>query len=137
MGTYKLGERSQCPGLTFHLSISHPPTPPQESESCLSWLSPSFGTWKRVMKPASQVLPAQKAPLSSHSPPETQAPILPSPTLSSPKALVLSPSLFQMWQHLAKAEAKLHTPDSGGRRELSESEYTDVLDRSCSQTWKE
>ncbi|KAF6281048.1 marginal zone B and B1 cell specific protein [Rhinolophus ferrumequinum] len=44
---------------------------------------------------------------------------------------------YQMWQHLAKAEAKLHTPDSGGRRELSESEYTDVLDRSCSQTWQD
>lgn len=89
------------------------------------------------MKPASQVLPAQKAPLSPHSPLETQAPILPSPTPSRPKALALSPSLFQMWQHLAKAEAKLHTPDSGGHRELSESEYTDVLDRSCSQTWQD
>lgn len=89
------------------------------------------------MKPASQVLSAQKAPLSPHSPQETQASILPSPTLSSPKALAFSPSLFQMWKHLAKAEAQLHTPDSGGRQELSESVYTDVLDRSCSQTWQE
>ncbi|KAM5214141.1 marginal zone B- and B1-cell-specific protein [Hipposideros larvatus] len=44
---------------------------------------------------------------------------------------------YQMWKHLAKAEAKLHTPDSGGRQELSESVYTDVLDRSCSQTWQD
>ncbi|EHB02332.1 Proapoptotic caspase adapter protein [Heterocephalus glaber] len=44
---------------------------------------------------------------------------------------------YQMWQHLAKAEAKLHTPDSRGRQELSESEYTDVLDRSCSQNWQD
>ncbi|XP_007937161.2 marginal zone B- and B1-cell-specific protein [Orycteropus afer afer] len=43
---------------------------------------------------------------------------------------------YQMWQHLAEAEAKLHTPESGGRRELSESVYTDVLDRSCSQSWQ-
>ncbi|XP_006866197.1 PREDICTED: marginal zone B- and B1-cell-specific protein [Chrysochloris asiatica] len=43
---------------------------------------------------------------------------------------------YQMWQHLAEAEAKLHTPESGGRRELSESMYTDVLDRSCSQSWQ-
>lgn len=42
-----------------------------------------------------------------------------------------------MWQYLAKAEAKLHTLDSGERRQLSESSYTDVLDRSCSQTWKD
>ncbi|EFB21030.1 hypothetical protein PANDA_000391, partial [Ailuropoda melanoleuca] len=45
--------------------------------------------------------------------------------------------VYQMWQHLAKAEAKLHTPDSGGRRrELSESVYTDVLDQSCTHTWQ-
>ncbi|XP_037364238.1 marginal zone B- and B1-cell-specific protein [Talpa occidentalis] len=44
---------------------------------------------------------------------------------------------YQMWQHLAKAEAKLHTPDSGEWQELSESAYTDVLDRSCSQTWQD
>ncbi|XP_035569704.1 marginal zone B- and B1-cell-specific protein isoform X2 [Canis lupus baileyi] len=44
---------------------------------------------------------------------------------------------YQMWQHLAKAEAKLHTPDSGGRQwELSESVYIDVLDKSCSQSWQ-
>ncbi|XP_039108702.1 marginal zone B- and B1-cell-specific protein [Hyaena hyaena] len=43
---------------------------------------------------------------------------------------------YQMWQHLAKAEGKLHTRDSEGRQELSESVYTDVLDRSCSQTWE-
>ncbi|VFV21582.1 plasma cell-induced resident [Lynx pardinus] len=43
---------------------------------------------------------------------------------------------YQMWQHLAKAEAKLHTRDSGGQQELSESVYTDILDRSCSQTWQ-
>ncbi|XP_049714458.1 marginal zone B- and B1-cell-specific protein [Elephas maximus indicus] len=43
---------------------------------------------------------------------------------------------YQMWQHLAEAEAKLHTPESGRRRELSESVYTDVLDRSCSQSWQ-
>ncbi|XP_016059227.1 PREDICTED: marginal zone B- and B1-cell-specific protein [Miniopterus natalensis] len=42
---------------------------------------------------------------------------------------------YQMWQHLAKAEDKLHTP--GGRQELSESVYTDVLERSCSQTWQD
>lgn len=89
------------------------------------------------MKSASQVLPAQKPPLPPHSPPETQAPVLPSPLLRSLEALALSPSLFQMWQHLAKAEAKLHTPDSRGQQVLSELVYTDVLDRSCSQTWKE
>ncbi|XP_020023508.2 marginal zone B- and B1-cell-specific protein [Castor canadensis] len=44
---------------------------------------------------------------------------------------------YQMWQHLAKAEAKLHSPDSRGRQELSESVYTDVLDRSCSQSWQD
>ncbi|XP_029797411.1 marginal zone B- and B1-cell-specific protein [Suricata suricatta] len=43
---------------------------------------------------------------------------------------------YQMWQHLTKAEAKLHTRDPGGQQELSESVYTDVLDRSCSQTWE-
>uniref|UniRef100_A0A8C9JE67 Marginal zone B and B1 cell specific protein n=2 Tax=Panthera TaxID=9688 RepID=A0A8C9JE67_PANTA len=43
---------------------------------------------------------------------------------------------YQMWQHLAKAEAKLHTRDSGGQQELSESVYTDILDQSCSQTWQ-
>ncbi|KAM9695651.1 marginal zone B- and B1-cell-specific protein isoform 1-T1 [Trichechus inunguis] len=43
---------------------------------------------------------------------------------------------YQMWQHLSEAEAKLHTPESGRRRELSESGYTDVLDRSCSQSWQ-
>lgn len=69
--------------------------------------------------------------------PETQTPVVSSPTLSHPKALALSPSLFQMWQHLTKAEAKLHTPNSRGRQELSESVYTDILDRSCSQTWQE
>ncbi|XP_003266499.2 marginal zone B- and B1-cell-specific protein [Nomascus leucogenys] len=44
---------------------------------------------------------------------------------------------YQMWQNLAKAETKLHTPNSGGRRELSESVYTDVLDRSCSRNWQD
>ncbi|XP_005382130.1 PREDICTED: marginal zone B- and B1-cell-specific protein [Chinchilla lanigera] len=44
---------------------------------------------------------------------------------------------YQMWQHLAKAEAKLHTPDSRGRRALSESEYTEVLDLSCLQNWQD
>uniref|UniRef100_A0A8C9ABS7 Marginal zone B and B1 cell specific protein n=1 Tax=Prolemur simus TaxID=1328070 RepID=A0A8C9ABS7_PROSS len=44
---------------------------------------------------------------------------------------------YQMGQHLAKAEAKLHTSDSEGRRELSESLYTDVLDLSCSQQWQD
>ena len=91
------------------------------------------------MNPASQVLPAQKAPLP-RSFSETQAsvlpPITPPFTLSSSEALVLNPSLFQMWQHLTKAETKLHTLDSGGRGKLSESVYTDVLDRSCSQTWQ-
>ncbi|XP_004686580.1 PREDICTED: marginal zone B- and B1-cell-specific protein [Condylura cristata] len=43
---------------------------------------------------------------------------------------------YQMSQHLAKAEAKLHTPDSRERQELSESAYIDVLDQSCSQTWQ-
>ncbi|XP_023559171.1 marginal zone B- and B1-cell-specific protein isoform X1 [Octodon degus] len=50
-------------------------------------------------------------------------------------AQVLQP-VSQIWQHLAKAEAKLHASDSRGQQELSESEYTDVLDRSCSQNWK-
>ncbi|XP_048187613.1 LOW QUALITY PROTEIN: marginal zone B- and B1-cell-specific protein [Perognathus longimembris pacificus] len=44
---------------------------------------------------------------------------------------------YQMWQHLAKAEAKLHVPDSRGRLELTESVYTDVLDQSCSQGWQD
>uniref|UniRef100_A0A8D2CT82 Marginal zone B and B1 cell specific protein n=1 Tax=Sciurus vulgaris TaxID=55149 RepID=A0A8D2CT82_SCIVU len=44
---------------------------------------------------------------------------------------------YQMWHHLAKAEAKLHTPDSRGQQELSESVYTDILDRSCSQNWQD
>ncbi|EDL76271.1 similar to RIKEN cDNA 2010001M09, isoform CRA_b [Rattus norvegicus] len=43
---------------------------------------------------------------------------------------------YQMGQHLAKAEAKSHTPDSSGSQELSESTYTDVLDRTCSQNWQ-
>ncbi|XP_028384400.1 marginal zone B- and B1-cell-specific protein [Phyllostomus discolor] len=42
---------------------------------------------------------------------------------------------YQMEQHLAKAEAKLHT--HGGHQELSESAYTDVLDKSCSQAWQD
>ncbi|XP_006180402.1 marginal zone B- and B1-cell-specific protein [Camelus ferus] len=44
---------------------------------------------------------------------------------------------YQMSQHLTKAEAKLHTLDSGEHQELSESVYTDVLDQSCSQTWQD
>ncbi|KAF5913388.1 marginal zone B- and B1-cell-specific protein [Diceros bicornis minor] len=44
---------------------------------------------------------------------------------------------YQMQQHLAKAEAKLHTQDSRGQQVLSESVYTDVLDGSCSQTWQD
>ncbi|KAM4875173.1 marginal zone B- and B1-cell-specific protein [Thomomys bottae] len=44
---------------------------------------------------------------------------------------------YQMWQHLAKAEAKFHTPDSRERPELTESVYTDVLDQSCSQSWQD
>ncbi|XP_053422420.1 marginal zone B- and B1-cell-specific protein [Nycticebus coucang] len=44
---------------------------------------------------------------------------------------------YQMWQNLAKAEARLHTPDSKGRRKLSESVYTDILDLSCSQKWQD
>lgn len=91
----------------------------------------------REVDPVSQALPAQKTPLPPHSPPENQAPVCPSPPLSRPKAQALSPCLFQMWQHLAKAEAKLHPQDSGGRWELSESVYTDVLDQTCSQTWQE
>ncbi|KAL1773952.1 marginal zone B-and B1-cell-specific protein [Sigmodon hispidus] len=43
---------------------------------------------------------------------------------------------YQMGQHLAKAEAKSHPPDSSGSQELSESIYTDVLDRTCSQNWQ-
>ncbi|KAM7320118.1 hypothetical protein ACRRTK_020561 [Alexandromys fortis] len=43
---------------------------------------------------------------------------------------------YQMGQHLAKAEAKSHGPDSSGLQELSESVYTDVLDRTCSQNWQ-
>uniref|UniRef100_A0A8C3VQ92 Marginal zone B and B1 cell specific protein n=1 Tax=Catagonus wagneri TaxID=51154 RepID=A0A8C3VQ92_9CETA len=46
--------------------------------------------------------------------------------------------VYQMEQHLTKAEAKLHTPDSSeGHRKLSESVYTDVLDQSCSQDWQD
>lgn len=115
-------------------SVSHPPTPSQESGSCLSWSSPSFQDLGEDLRPASQVLPTPKSPLPPHSPPETQAPVL-SPTLSGPYALTLSSSLFQMGQHLAKAEAKLHT--HRGHQELSESVYTDVLDKSCSQAWQE
>ncbi|XP_004477877.1 marginal zone B- and B1-cell-specific protein [Dasypus novemcinctus] len=44
---------------------------------------------------------------------------------------------YQMWRHLSEAEAKLHTPVSGGQQELSESAYTDVLDQSCNQSWQE
>ncbi|KAL0607905.1 Marginal zone B- and B1-cell-specific protein [Plecturocebus cupreus] len=44
---------------------------------------------------------------------------------------------YQMWQNLAKAETKLHSPNSGGQRELSESVYLDVLDRSCSRNWQD
>ena len=71
-------------------------------------------------------------------PPRLRFLLSPAPpsTLNSSEALVLNPSLFQMWQHLTKAEAKLLPLDSGGRRELSESVYTDVLDQSCSQTWQ-
>lgn len=36
------GGGPQCPGLNFHLSVSHSPTPSQESGSCLSWSSPGF-----------------------------------------------------------------------------------------------
>ncbi|XP_075399243.1 marginal zone B- and B1-cell-specific protein [Tenrec ecaudatus] len=43
---------------------------------------------------------------------------------------------YQMWKHLSEAEAKLHSPESRGQRELSESVYTDILDRSCSQSWQ-
>lgn len=43
---------------------------------------------------------------------------------------------YQMGQHLAKAEAKSHGPGSSGLQELSESVYTDVLDRTCSQNWQ-
>uniref|UniRef100_A0A8D0NJR2 DUF3456 domain-containing protein n=1 Tax=Sus scrofa TaxID=9823 RepID=A0A8D0NJR2_PIG len=45
--------------------------------------------------------------------------------------------VYQMQQHLTKAEAKLHTLDSEGHHRLSESVYTDVLDQSCSQTWQD
>ncbi|XP_005065334.2 marginal zone B- and B1-cell-specific protein [Mesocricetus auratus] len=41
---------------------------------------------------------------------------------------------YQMGQHLEKAEAK--SPDSSDLQELSESIYTDVLDRTCSQKWQ-
>lgn len=59
------------------------------------------------------------------------------PTIDSrPKVLALSTSSFQMGQHLAKAEAKSHGPDSSGLQELRESVYTDVLDRTCSQNWQ-
>ncbi|XP_004696711.1 marginal zone B- and B1-cell-specific protein [Echinops telfairi] len=43
---------------------------------------------------------------------------------------------YQMWKHLAEADAKLHTSEPRGQRELSESVYTDVLDRTCSQSWQ-
>lgn len=119
-----------------------PPTShPKAADLASAGVVPAFWTWGRAVKPASQVLPAQKAPLPRSSS-ETQAslpapsPITPPFTLSSSEALVLNPSLFQMWQHLTKAEAKLHTLDSGGRGKLSESVYTDVLDQSCSQTWQ-
>ncbi|XP_004610046.2 marginal zone B- and B1-cell-specific protein [Sorex araneus] len=44
---------------------------------------------------------------------------------------------YQMWQHLANAEAKLQSSGARGRLELSESEYTDVLDRCCAQPWQD
>ncbi|KAM5298906.1 marginal zone B- and B1-cell-specific protein [Ctenodactylus gundi] len=44
---------------------------------------------------------------------------------------------YQMGQYLMKAEAKLHTAASRGQQDLSESEYIDVLDRSCSQNWQD
>lgn len=37
------GGETPVPKLTFHLSISHPPTPSQERGSCLGWPGPSFG----------------------------------------------------------------------------------------------
>ncbi|XP_060233427.1 marginal zone B- and B1-cell-specific protein [Meriones unguiculatus] len=43
---------------------------------------------------------------------------------------------YQMGQHLAKAEARSHAPDSSGLQELSESAYVDALDRTCSQNWQ-
>lgn len=133
VGRCALQEGPQCPG---QLSFAHLPT---SSQGCPASAGafPALWTWGRATKSASQVLPAQKVPLPRSSS-ETQAAAFPAPpsALSSSEALVLNPSLFQMWQHLIKAEAKLLPLDSGGHHELSESEYTDVLDQSCSQTWQ-
>lgn len=55
---------------------------------------------------------------------------------TTPKALALSSSSFQMGQHLAKAEAKFQAADSSGMQELRESEYVDALDQTCDQNWQ-
>lgn len=90
-----------------------------------------------MLQLASQVLPAQQR-LGHLSLPRDLGvcPFLLPTTDSRPKILALSTSSFQMGQHLAKAEAKSRGPDSSGLRELSESVYTDVLDRTCSQNWQ-
>ncbi|XP_035944766.1 marginal zone B- and B1-cell-specific protein [Halichoerus grypus] len=81
-----------------------------------------FGDWAPLTATAPQLDDEEK--YSAHMPAHLRC--------DSCRAVV-----YQMWQHLAKAEAKLHTPGSGGqRRELSESVYTDVLDQSCTQTWQ-
>ena len=114
-----------------------PPTHLIPRLSCLSWCVPSsldLGEGHEVSLTGAS---CSKVPLPRSSS-ETQAAAFPAPpsALSSSEALVLNPSLFQMWQHLTKAEAKLLPLDSGGRHELSESVYTDVLDQSCSQKWQ-
>ncbi|XP_068960321.1 marginal zone B- and B1-cell-specific protein [Petaurus breviceps papuanus] len=42
---------------------------------------------------------------------------------------------YQMWKHLTEMENKLNPRAKGAS--LSESDYTDVLEKSCSQSWKD
>ncbi|XP_072486575.1 marginal zone B- and B1-cell-specific protein [Notamacropus eugenii] len=42
---------------------------------------------------------------------------------------------YQMWKHLIETETK--QPSHRAKGALSESEYTDVLEKSCSQSWKD
>ncbi|XP_043844357.1 marginal zone B- and B1-cell-specific protein [Dromiciops gliroides] len=42
---------------------------------------------------------------------------------------------YQMWKHLSEVETKQQSHRAKGAS-LSESEYTDVLEKACSQSWK-
>lgn len=130
-------------GLVFHTAF--PPLP--------EVAQPSFGAWARVGRGSERwwggekegccSLPHRCFRLNSERLGHLNLPrdlgVCPFllPTIdSSPTVLALSTSSFQMGQHLGKAEAKSHGPDSSGLQELSESVYTDVLDRTCSQNWQ-